>query len=125
MPAPSCIAMFSKVTWVSGGLIGGEAVAMAAGGAVVGSGVGAGAEIVEVAGGSTNVGSWIGGCVLATCAGVGAADSSPPQATKIRMVRTLNPNAQYPNVPFRCLAIPNPLRLNDEAGTPYTMLSRA
>jgi len=100
--------MFSKVTWVSGGLIGGEAVAVAAGDAIVDSGVGAGAEKVGVAGGGTNVGSWIGACVLATCAGVGPAGSSPPQATKIRVARTLNPNAQYLNVPFRRLANPTP-----------------
>jgi hypothetical protein len=49
--------MFWKITWVSGGKVGGEAVAMAAGGAVVGSGVGGGAEIVEVAGGGAAVDS--------------------------------------------------------------------
>ena len=57
MPAPSRKAMFWKITWVSGGKVGGEAVAMAAGGAVVGSGVGGGAEIVEVAGGGAAVDS--------------------------------------------------------------------
>lgn len=57
MPAPSCAAIFSKVTWASGGKVDGRAVAMAAGGAVVGSGVGGGAEIVEVAGGGAAVDS--------------------------------------------------------------------